>query len=141
MPVFPSERWVDEYVALVNDSDECRKATSGWKRDVAYVLEAEPARGVPEDVWIHLEIRHGRCRAAGYGSSPKGGRPPRFILRAPYSLWKDVISGELDPVKAIMRGRMRFRGDLQELLCNVRGANVLVNLAESVPTRFVDEAG
>ena len=38
-----------------------------------------------------------------------------------------------------MQGKLKLKGDLPTIVRYVKAANVLVNLAGSVPTEFVDE--
>jgi putative sterol carrier protein len=61
------------------------------------------------------------------------------VIRAPYSRWKDVVRGDLDPVKGMMQGKLKLRGDLAMIVRYVRAANELVNLTTQVPTEFLDE--
>jgi putative sterol carrier protein len=61
------------------------------------------------------------------------------VIRAPYSRWKDVVRGDLDPVKGMMQGKLKLKGDLPTIVRYVKAANELVNLAQTVPTEFVDE--
>ena len=139
MPVFPSEEWLDEYVVRINQSKEYQEAAATWEGDVAYVFEPEPDKGVPEEIWAWLDLWHGECRDGKYGLSPEEGEKSRFIIRAPYSRWKEVIRKELDPVKGMMQGKLKLKGDLPTIVRYVKAANELVNLAQTVPTEFVDE--
>ena len=139
MALFPSKEWLDAYVARINDSPEYREAAASWEGDIAYVFEPEPAMGVVDEIWAWLDLWHGECREGRYGVSPEDGREARFVIRAPYSRWKEVIRKDLDPVKGIMQGTMRLKGDLSTIVRHVKAANELVNLAASVPTEFVDE--
>ncbi|HEX2026270.1 MAG TPA: SCP2 sterol-binding domain-containing protein [Actinomycetota bacterium] len=139
MPRFPSEEWLAEYVQRINASDSYRDAAETWEGDVAYVIEAEPDRGVPEDVWAWLDLWHGQCRDGRLVPAEEGERA-RFVIRAPYSRWKEVIRGELDPVKGMMQGKLKLRGDLPTIVKYVRAANELVTVAQSVTTEFADEA-
>jgi putative sterol carrier protein len=139
MTRFPSEDWLAEYVRQINASQSYRDAAETWEGDVAYVIEAEPDRGVPEDVWAWLDLWHGTCRD-GRLVSPQEGERARFLIRAPYSRWKEVIKGELDPVKGMMQGKLKLRGDLPTIVKYVKAANELVNVAQTVPTEFSDEA-
>jgi putative sterol carrier protein len=81
----------------------------------------------------------GDCREAKYGITPEEGEKAMFIIRAPYSRWKEVIRKELDPVKGMMQGKLKLKGDLPTIVRYVKAANELVNLASRVPTQFVDE--
>ena len=139
MARFPSEEWLAEYVLQINASKSYRDAAQTWEGDVAYVIEAEPDRGVAEDVWAWLDLWHGACRD-GKLVSPEEGERARFVIRAPYSRWKEVIRRELDPVKGMMQGKLKLRGDLPTIVKYVKAANELVNVAQTVPTEFSDEA-
>jgi putative sterol carrier protein len=139
MARFPSEEWLAEYVRQINASKSYRDAAQTWEGDVAYVIEAEPDRGVAEDVWAWLDLWHGACRD-GKLVSPEEGERARFVIRAPYSRWKEVIKRELDPVKGMMQGKLKLRGDLPTIVKYVKAANELVNVAQTVPTEFSDEA-
>ena len=138
MAEFPSEEWVSAYVERINASPEYREASATWEGDVAFVFEAEPDKGVPEDVWAWLDLWHGECREGKLVSAEEGEKA-RFIIRAPYSRWKEVIRKELDPVKGMMQGKLKLKGDLPTIVRYVKASNELVNLAGSVPTEFLDE--
>ena len=139
MPEFPSAAWLDEYVDRINASPEYREAAATWEGDVSYVFEAEPERGIPEEIWSWLDLWHGECRDHRYGVSAEEGGRAKFIIRAPYTRWKEVIRKELDPIKGMMQGKLKLKGDLPTIVRYVKAANELVNLAASVQTEFVDE--
>ncbi len=140
MSVFPSEEWVATYVERINASSEYRAAAASWEGDVSFVFEAEPDKGLSEDVWAWLDLWHGECRS-GRLVAPGEGERARFIIRAPYSRWKEVLRGDLDPVKGMMQGKLKLKGDLPTIVKYVRAANELVHLTTTVPTEFLDEAG
>jgi putative sterol carrier protein len=139
MAEFPSEAWLAAYVERINASDSYREAAADWEGDVALVIEAEPDKGVPEDVWAWVDLWHGECREGRIVSAEEGDRA-RFVVRAPYSRWKEVIRKELDPVKGMMQGKLRLKGDLPTIVRHVKAASELVTLAGTVPTEFPDEA-
>ena len=61
------------------------------------------------------------------------------MIAAPYTRWKDVLHGDLDPVKGMMQGKLKVRGDLPTIIRYVRAANELVRLTGQVDTTFPDE--
>ena len=138
MPVFPTAEWFEEFVRQIENSAEYREAAAGWEGDVSLVFEAEPDKRVPEDIWGWLDLWHGECRRGVLVTREEGAKA-RFVVRAPYSRWKQIILGELDPIKAMMQGKLKLKGDLPMILRYIRAANLLVALAEKVPTEFVDE--
>ena len=139
MAVFPSEDWLKLYVERINESSSYKEAAATWEGDVAYVIEAEPDKGVPETVWAWLDLWHGDCRDAKI-TTPEEGEKAQFLIRAPYSRWKEVIRKELDPIKGMMQGKLKLKGDLPTIVRYVKASNELVNLAQTVPTEFPDEA-
>jgi len=71
-------------------------------------------------------------------SRQEGAGAP-FVIRAPYTRWKEILRGELDPIKGMMQGKLKVQGDLPTIVRYVRAANELVQLTSTVPTEFIDE--
>jgi putative sterol carrier protein len=139
MPMFASQAWFEAFQVQINASDHYRESAADWEGDIAFRIVAEPDRNVPEDLWGYLDLWHGDCRAAR-AIGPGGADAAAYTLSAPYSRWKDVVQGELDPIKAMMQGKLRVRGDLPTIVRYVKAANELVRLTGLVDTDFPDEA-
>lgn len=141
MAVFPGVEWGELYRERINGSAEYADAAATWEGDLVFVYEREPDKSVPDDVYSWLDLWHGRCRAIEMLQGPQDPKAAsaQFTISAPYSRWKSVMRGELDPVKAMMQGKMKVKGDLPTIVRYVQAANVLVALAGQVPTEFVDE--
>lgn len=137
--LFPSEPWIKEYVEKINGSAAYREAAAGWEGDIAFVFEAEPDAGFNEDVAGWFDLWHGECRDWKFGITPAQVASAKFVLRSPYSRWKQIIRKELDPIKGMMQGKIKLRGDLPTIVRYVKASNELVNLASQIPTEFVDE--
>lgn len=138
MALFPSDEWVRIYRDRINASAEYHEAAATWEGAVAFAFEAEPDHGVPVDLWVVLDLWHGECREAKMTTPEEAERAP-YVIRAPYSRWKEVLRGDLDPVKGMMQGKLRLQGDLAMIVRYVRAANELVHLTMQVPTEFLDE--
>src|SRR2546428_12915961 len=138
MPLFPTDPWFQELVERINDSDQYKNVAATWEGDVAFVVEAEPDKGVPRDVWAWLDLWHGECRSGGVVDERKGSTW-RYIIRAPYSRWEEVLAGDLDPVRGMMQGKVRVQGDLPTIVRYVNAANELVHLTGTVDTVYPDE--
>jgi putative sterol carrier protein len=135
---FPSDEWLAKYRELISASQEYREAAATWEGPIAFVFEAEPDRGVPQDLWAILDLWHGECRDARMLSPEEGAKAP-YVIRAPYSRWKEVLRGQLEPVKGMMQGKLSLQGDLATIVRYIRAADELVQLTTRVPTRFLDE--
>jgi putative sterol carrier protein len=135
---FPSDPWFEAFARLINASGEYREAAADWEGDIAFLIQAEPDKGVPVDAWGWLDLWHGECRGGGLVDAERAATAA-YAITAPYSRWKDVLEGELDPIKGMMQGKLKVRGDLATVVRQVRSANELVRLTGEVPTRFPDE--
>lgn len=139
MALFPSEQWTKEYIEAVNASDAYREAAATWEGDVTFCFQAEPDKGVPEDLYAWFDLWHGDCREWKYGVPADEGTGAKFVISAPYSRWKDIIRKELDPIKGMMQGKIKLQGDLPTIVRYVKASNELVNIAGTIPTEFIDE--
>lgn len=138
MPEFPSEEWFRGFVQAINASPEYAASAADWEGDVVIAIEAEPDNGVAEDVFGLLDLWHGGCRGGGVVDRARG-EAAEFLVSAPYSRWKDVILGDLEPVKGLMQGKLKVRGDLQKILRYVKATQELAHLTSLVDTTFPDE--
>lgn len=138
MAEFPSEQWLAEYKDAINASEAYQEAAETWEGDLAYEVHAEPDKNVPNDVWIWMDLWHGECRDAKQ-ITPEEGAKSKFAISAPYSRWKELIKGELDPTKAMLQGKLKLRGDLPTIVRYVTAANELVAIAGRIGTTFPDD--
>jgi putative sterol carrier protein len=138
MPEFASQAWFDAFVVEINASEHYREVAADWEGDIAFRIVAEPDRGVPEDLFGYLDLWHGACRG-GMVIDAADADAAAYTIAAPFSRWKDVVEGDLDPIKGMMQGKLRVRGDLPTIVRYVKAANELVRLTGLVDTQFQDE--
>ena len=62
-----------------------------------------------------------------------------FVFNAPYSMFKQIIKQELDPIKALMQGKIKVQGQMSYLLKHVKAAKSLLGVLNEVDTQFIDE--
>jgi putative sterol carrier protein len=139
MARFPSPEWFAAFAEEINASEEYRVAAAEWEGDIAFLVKAEPDKGVPADVWGWLDLQHGRCLGSGVIDAERAA-DAAYAITAPYTRWKDVLEEELDPIKGMMQGKLKVRGDLPTIVRQVRAATELVRLTGLVETEFPDEA-
>ena len=136
---FPSDEWVEEFGKVINKSEEYKIGGGPWTHGVtALVVKAQPDIGIEEDFGMWLDLHEGVCREGLPGSSEKAAEPP-FCITGEYARWKQVIHKELDPVKGMMQGKLKLKGNLQIIVRNVKAAQALVSCASQVPSDFIDE--
>jgi putative sterol carrier protein len=139
MPVWPSEEWMEEYSKLINSSPEYKEAAHDWEGVVVYHFQAEPDKGLAEDVYGWFDLWHGECRGAKQVEAGEAVKA-EFVVSAPYSRWKQVIRGEIEPMRAVMQGHLKLKGDLPKAVRYTKASMVLQEIATKVPdTEFLDE--
>jgi len=62
-----------------------------------------------------------------------------FCITGEYARWKQVLRKELDPIKGMLQGKLKLKGDLPTIVREVRSAQALVNSGASLDTQFPDE--
>ncbi|MEA2533809.1 MAG: hypothetical protein QOJ93_1620, partial [Actinomycetota bacterium] len=121
MPLFPGKDWLKAYVCQINSSKAYAECAVNWEGDVTFLFEAEPLL-LPDPIYSWLDLWHGKYRAARYDVPPEEGDLAQFVIRAPYSRRKQVIRRELDPVRGMMQGKLKVRGDLDVIVRHVKAA-------------------
>jgi putative sterol carrier protein len=137
--VFPSEEWVQAWVALANRSPEFEASGRWWEGAVGLVIEADAKAGVADSLYVRLDGRHGKWLGSEFGRNKALVEGAVFVLRAPYRRWKDVINQELHPIKALLQGKLRVEGHLPVILKWTKTMAILAELAGRIDTEFVDE--
>ena len=137
--LFLSDDWVVAYKEVINGDATYKKAGATWDKGVVVlVCKADPAIGIHEDAAIWLDLHHGVCRDARMTNLEEANEAP-FCITANYDRWKQVLRGTLDPIKGIMQGKLRLRGNLASVVRYVAASKALVKCAANVPTEFADE--
>ena len=124
---FPSVEWTAALCEAVNTSAAYAKAAKKWEGDL--ILQIDDQRGVYLDLW------HGECRKATYYEDA-GEVDAEFCIAASMKQWRDILTGKLDPIQALMKRQLKLDGNLVKILKNVKAAQELVVCAASIPSDF-----
>ena len=136
---FPSAEWIEEYKRQINSSEGYKKAAATWTAGpVALVVSAKAEIGLNEDFGIWLDLHQGVCREAKKVSLEEAQKAP-FCITGDYARWKQVIRKELGPVKGMMQGKLKLKGNLPTIVRYVKASQELVECSTRVDTKFIDE--
>jgi len=137
---FPSKEWTDAYRDAVNANETYRVAGKPWTfGKVAMVIEKNPEIGLAEDMAMILDVEAGSCRGTEFVTGIESVQDAPFIIVASYARWKEVLAGEIDPIKGMMQGKLKLtKGHLPTMLRFVESSRQLVVSATRVPTEFLD---
>ena len=138
--LFPSQEWANAYKDAINASDAYKVAGKDWTFGaVAMVVKADAALGFAVDTALWQDVHQGHCNAAKIVPASEVEAAP-FIIVADYARWKSVLKKELDPIKAMMQGKLKLtKGNMPTMVKFVHATKELVEAAAKVPTRFKDE--
>ncbi|HXW66699.1 MAG TPA: SCP2 sterol-binding domain-containing protein [Thermoplasmata archaeon] len=127
---FPSAEWASAFQRAINANAAYAEAARAWAGDILLRVQPEdpnaPAPGVL------LDLASGTCRAAHYHADARSVAA-EFVYEGSPENWARLMRHEIDPVKAILDGTFRVRGNLAKLMRFTRAAKELVETASNVP--------
>jgi putative sterol carrier protein len=134
---FPSAEWTAAFKDAINANEAYAEAGAGWTHgSVAYVVEARPELGIERDMGMVLDLHAGTCRGAELVDGEQA-QAADFVIHAQYEQWKEVLSGELDPTKAMMQNKLKLeKGHLPTIVKYVVASKELVRSATRIDTDY-----
>ena len=140
MATFPSKQWCEEAVRLVNADPERSLAARGWSGDIGVIIDAEPGR-LARPFVVHVVPRDSRIETLRVLEEPDDldEFEPAYLARAPYTVWKQLLQGRLDPVEAVLRRSISVKGDLQQLIERLRFKGIADRVLTGLKTEYLDE--
>ena len=132
---FPSDEWGKQFADQLNASEDYERSAKDWEGDFIFVIE--PDKSYSETAYLFIGLYHGKCTDAAMIASVDE-REAQFIIRAPYTNWRKVIEGKLDPISGMMTRKLKLKGDMMKVMRYPKAAKELVNCVSRVPTDFGD---
>tara|TARA_B100000315_G_scaffold216661_1_gene216713 strand:- start:6818 stop:7246 length:429 start_codon:yes stop_codon:yes gene_type:complete len=131
-----TEEWVNAWEQELNRNEKYREAAQKWEGETVLVLKADPEKGLEEDRTVILDLWHGKCRVGKIANDNDLESAPYIISASPEN-WKQILDGKLDPLMALMRGKLQLtKGKLTDLLPYITAAKEMISSAASVDTEF-----
>ena len=128
---FPSAEWASAYQKALNDNPAYREAAKAWVGDILLLVRSpDPNAPAPG---VHLELADGGCQKATFYPDAKGVAS-EFVYEGTPENWQKLMRHDLDPIKAILDGTFRVKGNLAKLMRFTRAAKELVETASNVPS-------
>jgi putative sterol carrier protein len=134
---FGTKAWADALRDELNRSSEYRNAAAKWgvgrNGNLLFAFEADAS--LPSPLYLFLALSAGRCDRAEFVPGPTHPETG-FALRAPFTLWREILERRTMAAAAILTGRMRVEGDKLALLTQAGASRALIHCTASVPTQF-----
>lgn len=130
---FPSDEWIEELSRQLNASESYERSAKDWEGDFIFVVE--PDEAYDDTAYLYLGLYHGKSPDAAMVES-EDSRDVEFIIRAPFSTWRRVIEGELDPIQGMMTRKLKLQGNMMKIMRYPKAAQEIVACCAKVPTEW-----
>jgi len=126
-----TEIWAGAWRDALNASAGYRAAAASWEGAVVAAVRDDPVRRIGRRA-VFLDLWHGTCRTARLATDADV-ESARYVLTAAASTWVELLGGTLDPVAAVMSGRLELtKGSVMALLPQVAAAKELIAVARAL---------
>ncbi len=132
---FATPAWAAALQAAINASPAYREAARNWEGDFWFVVEPADGEEANARALIYVDLWHGACRLCELAAD-ETARMPEFRISGNRRNWQRVVQREIDPIRALMTGSLRLKGNMAKVMRNVKAAQELVLCASAVPTAF-----
>ncbi|MEM2367675.1 MAG: SCP2 sterol-binding domain-containing protein [Candidatus Bathyarchaeia archaeon] len=131
---FPSEEWIKAYKEELNKNEAYAEAAKDWEGDFLFIVT--PDEGLDKEMVFYVDLWHGKCRDA-YMVPSREAKTAEFVYEGPYSNWKKLIMGQLDPIQSLLMRKFKLKGNMAKIMRYTKAASELVKTASKVPTEFI----
>ena len=128
--VFPSEEWLTGLEAKLNSDQRYGEVAKNWEGDLFFFIE--PDGNLKERLTFYLDLWHGKCRKVVYQPQPESYPTPTFTLTSSYNNIVAVLSGNLNPMTAMMTSKLKVKGSMGYMMRNVPTVLDFVRCAQEV---------
>lgn len=128
---FGSEEYLEEVRRRSNADEEYQELAKDESDAYLMVIEAEPHMGIPETATLGYAAEHGTITEVWIGE-----RETDFTLRGRYGVWVRILTGDLDPNKAMMMRKLKVKGNLLQLLRTADATLRWLAVLQTIPTAF-----
>jgi putative sterol carrier protein len=128
---FPSDEWVKAVRELLNSSDSYQRSAKDWEGDFIFVVE--PDEAYADTAYLYLQLYHGSSPGAAM-ADPENLPETEYVINAPFSTWRKVIDGKLDPIQGMMTGQLKLKGNLMKIMRYPKAAQEIVACCAKIPT-------
>lgn len=132
--VFPSADWLKAFEEKLNSDEQYARIAKNWEGDLAFVIE--PDEKLQEGMIMYLDLWHGKCRSTAIWNE-LGDNKPTFLMIAPYGNFSRVLSGQLDPLQAMLTHKLQVQGNMVIMMRSVPTVLDFVRCAREITTEIL----
>ncbi len=135
MAIFPSIEWASAVMERLNNDEDYARIAKKWEDDLKFIVE--PGGSLPAVVGLYFDLWHGKCRNALFLPETTVEKTASFTLSGTYENFKRILEGKLDPMQALLTGKVHVQGNLGLLLRSVPIVLNFVRCCREVTDQFV----
>ncbi len=121
-----SNEWLQAWHEAINASPAYEAAAAKWEWPVLLNVEDKPG------LRFYLDLKKGKCLEARRAAEADTVGDV-YVLNAPKAVWDSLLDAEMEPISAVMRGKLKLeKGKLSRLLGQVKAAQELVQCARGL---------
>jgi putative sterol carrier protein len=133
--IFPSEEWLKGLEAKINSDEHYGELAKNWEGDLFIIVE--PKGNLKEQITVYLDLWHGKCRKVEYNPSESAHPAPTFTLTGNYDDIRDIVTGRLNPMTAMMTMKLKVKGSMGYMMRNVPTVLDYVRCMQEVTTEIL----
>jgi putative sterol carrier protein len=130
---FATDEWIKALMAEVNQSAAYAKAAQTWEGDFYFIVDK--GGSIPEAVYMYMDLWHGQCREA-YKVDDPSQKSPAFLMNAPVAIWQQVFEKKIDPIRGMMSGKLKLKGNMMKVIKTPKAAIELVECCTKIDTVY-----
>lgn len=130
-----SDAWLAALVERLKGNEAYKKAAKDLKATIALGLMPEEAKGIGA-AGIVLDLQAGELASARRIGGP-GPYEADYVIRGVAENWKKLLTKEIFPVPALMKGELQLvKGGTTALMMKMGALQALLDEAGAVPTKW-----
>jgi putative sterol carrier protein len=130
---FPSSEWLKALEENLNSDEQYAQIARDWEGDIQFVVKLNDTHN--EEMRLYLDLWHGKCRRSFVLSQDDElDHEPKFTLSAPRANFIQILTGELDPLQAMMTRKLQVKGNMIYMMRNVPVILDFVRCTKEIPT-------
>jgi putative sterol carrier protein len=133
MPLFGTEEWVKAYMKELNSNEAYAEAAKKWEGDFIFIIKQDDT--LDHDLFLWIDLWHGKARE-GKTVSSADEVDAAYTFEGPYSNYVKLVEGTLDPIKGLVTGKFKLKGDITKVMRAVKAAQELVRTIRLTETEF-----
>jgi len=137
---YPSDEWIQELQRVCNQDPGFRDACANFSGKLVFQVEAEPGK-LESTAYLFCWPDRGEFREAMALASPDERPDVEYVISGKYTVWKEIVTGRQEPLRALMSRRVKLvKGSQLKLLKQVRFALRMMHNSTQIDAEFPDGA-